>query len=127
MTFKPPTLNLVCNIWTVWTEQPTKPSRGPDQFHIACQLRTTLVGAVVGAGLSGVGTILTSVLLPARTDVRTSQAFNQRSLLEVPAETGRFYVLVAFDDRAKGFANEHRIVVVEPLVNNPGMWPFPTP
>src|SRR6476620_11318073 len=53
------------------------------------------------------------VLFPALTDVRTgAQGILAHDYLELPADSGRWYMVQFVDDVAKGFDNEHRQAAV---------------
>lgn len=75
----------------------------------------------------------TSVLFPAGTDVRFYGAGGlTHDVLEVPAGSGRWYIVMDVDDVAKGFANEYRWAsvakqVFPSFIANWPLWPAPIP
>jgi hypothetical protein len=67
--------------------------------------------------------VFACLLLPPFTDVQ--DAFNGvgPDTVEVPAGSGRLYLVDMVDDLGKGFANEHRFA----MLSKTGAWPSPIP
>jgi hypothetical protein len=63
------------------------------------------------------------MLLPKLTDVRGSLNVAGADTIECPAGSGKYYQCKYVDDRGKGFANEHRVVIMA----GAGFWPTPIP
>ena len=120
MSFTVPTFNLTCNIFTPGF-LPPNPPRVVANCNLAYGRRFEL------AGLSPPVAAVMSLLLPALTDIRTNyQAGAGRDFVEVPAGSGRWYLVANVDDIGKGFANEHRCaVIVATAIVVP--WPVPMP
>jgi hypothetical protein len=114
------------------------------QFNTLCAIRTggSLVGAprlevlgnlawgkrvnvsaTGGTGIAGFLVMTMSLLLPAGTDVRGRQNASGPDSVEVPAGSGRFYLVTFVDDVGRGFANEHRCAELQQT----GVWPTPIP
>ncbi len=146
MAFVVPTFNLACNIW----RQGNDVQANPADVTAVCNLTNGRSGGSLVQGFSGTsaplilaaGTRLTqtlSLLLPKLTDIRGNQAgaANLGDCVEVPAGSGRFYLVLFVDDVGKGFANEHReAVIIQATLNwqvlfssanNIPAWPYPTP
>lgn len=68
------------------------------------------------------------LLLPKLTDIRCpKQGMAQFSdWVMVPAGSGRWYMVIDFDDKWKGFATEHRVCWIR-FIQGLNVWPFPTP
>jgi hypothetical protein len=62
-------------------------------------------------------TVFEELLLPLLTDVRMDYNGILPDLVECPAASGRFYNVVFVVDIGKGFANEHRMAVMQYLRN----------
>lgn len=111
MAYTLPVFNITCNIWH---DQAAAPQSYllPDLTAVACNLalgRRRLIEA--NGNISG--TMHMQLLLPALTDVRPG--YNGAlggDLVEAPAGSKRFYLVLAVDDIGKGFANEHRIAML---------------
>lgn len=123
MSYAAPTFNLSCNIW--YGAGVIPPSGDPDVSDQRCQLR--MLKTVFGT-LANTQTTRMFLLLPARTDIngRISGAGYLGDVVEVPADTGRYYQVNAVDDVARGFANEYRVAVIQQRGDIPGGWPIPT-
>jgi len=65
-----------------------------------------------------------NLLVPKLVDVRGPQDTVSADLVEVPAGSGRWYVVVAVDDIGKGFSNEHRTASIFALA---ARWVAPYP
>jgi hypothetical protein len=64
------------------------------------------LGATVGQGL------YMELLCPKLTDIRGCQNAGLECVVECPASSGRFYLVIWVDDVGKGFANEHRLAIM---------------
>lgn len=72
------------------------------------------------------------LLAPMRSDIRAAWNGGVSDLVEVPAGTGRFYVVYAVDDVGRGFLNEYRLALVNyqpsgTAVFGAGLHPAPVP
>ncbi len=70
------------------------------------------------------------LLLPKQTDLRCPKQGNLSfsDWVEVPALSGRYYMVCDFDDKWKGFTTEHRIAYIRWVFGvAPQIWPIPTP
>lgn len=128
MAYRLPTFNLVCNISNPNDADPSQPPVPP--FRIegqVCQLtygRRVQVASTGGTGEVGVLVLTMNLLLPALTDIRGPQDLFGYDVVEVPAESGRWYRVFGVDDIGKNFANEHRTASIYAL---PGTWAHPYP
>ena len=70
------------------------------------------------------------LLLPAGTDIRDSTNYSftvdKTDMVEVPAASGRIYVVEWVDDVGKGFPNEFRVAAIA-KASGWGLWPSPIP
>lgn len=71
------------------------------------------------------------LLLPPLTDIRGPQCYPAinttiADLVEVPAGSGRFYLVFGVDDVGKGFGNEFRCAGIG-QTSAYGVWPAPIP
>lgn len=65
-----------------------------------------------------------SLLLPPLTDVRDSSCVGGLAdVVEVPAGSGRTYLVLSVEDAGKGFTNEHRVAMLGKMP----AWPAPIP
>ena len=128
MAFRLPTFNLTCNIsgptvpGGLWP--PIQPYRVPGQ---TCQLtygERVQVVSTGGTTSAGVLVLSMNLLVPKLVDVRGPQDTVSADLVEVPAGSGRWYVVVAVDDIGKGFSNEHRTASIFALA---ARWVAPYP
>jgi hypothetical protein len=127
VAFKPPTFNLVANVWLRLGTPTTLPPGRPADTQYSCQLYLSKTHLQLPTTTFATSASVL-VLFPARTDVRGSAAGGQQNdLLEVPAASGRFYAVRWVEDRAKGFTNEYRVAGCLQQVQVTGGWPFPTP
>jgi len=67
-----------------------------------------------------------SLLVLAGEDIRGPQCGAPDVVIEVPANTGRFYQILGVDDIGKGFLNEHRVALLS-WTTAFGPWPSPIP
>lgn len=106
------------------------------RFTVECQLRLygpriwTSSSPVEPTGILAMGA---SILFPPLTDVRdTGVNPGFPDIIECPSGSGRWYIVAAVDDVAKGFANEYRRVFVNKAFSCPALptfpfWPTPIP
>lgn len=126
MPYKPPTLNLMCNIWRALGVSPLPPDPAVPPMTTRCQLRMSQV-AFVESILEQAEPIM-QLKVPKGFDIRASNWTEPApDLVEVPANSGRFYTVLAVDDVAKGFPTEYRVAAIRQRINDPFGWPFPTP
>lgn len=128
MAYRLPTFNLKCHITSTPTPgTPAVPS-GPYRVpYKDCQLtygRRVQVTSTGGTAQVGVLTLTMNLLLPAGTDVRGPQDIGTFDMVEVPADSGRWYQVVGVDDIGKGFDNEHRTASIFALARS---WTPPYP
>jgi hypothetical protein len=120
MPFTLPTFNLSCNIWRL-----SAPPPGPPALSTVCNLAFgRRLSWLTEEDIVNVDWML-QVLLPAGTDIRASQSFDN-DVLEVPSGSGCFYHVACVADAGKGFANEHRVAGVT-ATHAYGAWPTPYP
>lgn len=123
MPFVLPNFNLNVNVWHGPVPNVSLPPDVVVKGNLAWGKRVN-----IGFGEGG-ATI--SLLLPALTDVRTPACYvgSGFDLVEVPAGTGRYYVVQNVDDIGKGFSNEHRVVTLSqaPIAYSGHAWPVPVP
>ena len=128
MAYRLPTFNLLCNISGPPTAGTPGIPSGPFRvYHKECQLtygRRVQVASTGGTLQAGILTLTMNLLLPAGTDIRGPQDIGSFDMVEVPAESGRWYEVVGVDDIGKGFANEHRTASVFALAKT---WTPPYP
>lgn len=122
MAYRLPNFNLLCNIWG---PRPTvslgiAPVGPPRIANQQCQL-------AVGRVVEGSYVWYVHLQLPPLTDVRSlDQPVGTFDTVEVPAGTGRYYVVFAVDDVGKGFTNEYRTCSIAPQ-QFIKIWPIPIP
>ena len=123
MSYKPPVLNLKCNVWAISPGVPPHlPAGAPRIANLDCQLCWGRVNELSeeSAGLS------MHLKVPAGTDIRGLYQNNVPDVVEVPAGTGRTYLVLYVDDVGRGFSNEYRQAVIsaQPFATfNPIPWP----
>jgi hypothetical protein len=128
MAFTVPNFNIRCNISSPPVPNtpgiPVGPYRNP---NVACNLawgrRTNSSSLTPAAGPVFVAST-TDLLMPKLTDIRGPQDTVSYDMVEVPAGSGRWYVVTTVDDVGKGFVNEYRIAVLLALA---GSWTAPYP
>lgn len=121
MAFTVPTFNLTSNIW----RSANPPPGIPDVVvsgNLAWGRRVSSYQGLV----SGLNEPLMTLLLPPGTDVRSPACATGADTVEVPAGSGRFYIVIGVDDIGKGFPNEHRAAVLS-WTSVFGFWPVPIP
>lgn len=117
MAFPLPTFNLTCNIQSY----PGGVTRVTSPCNLAFGRRVN-VASTGGTGSTGIMVVCMTLLLPALTDCRTptpgalpDSTPTVVDQVEVPAGSGRKYWVVFCDDIGKGFANEHRVAILQQL------------
>lgn len=136
MAFTLPDFNLTCDIYTAGS---------PNQFNdkvfrlsSPCNLafgRRVMVFPGEWAQDNGTGTPSAQLLLPALTDIRDwpGSPSPGPDIVECPAGTGRWYIVLGVDDLGKGFVNEHRYALIAKIGAFFGAawagatWPTPIP
>lgn len=105
MGFQLPTFNLTANRWFNGALVTNPPSSS-----FPCNLSRGERTAVpyLDPGTGAFPGALMMLLFPKHTDVLGIYAGSFEDLLEVPAGSGRYYVVYDVDDAGKGFPNEHR-------------------
>jgi len=124
MAFTLPTFNLSVNIWRSSTYAGIIPP-------VAVPDVTSLGNLATGPRQIGnAGWTVSTLLLPALTDVRYSESGNNLpgniidfDLVECPAGSGRCYQVDWVEDLGKGFSNEHRLAALFQIPP----WPQPIP
>lgn len=121
MPYTEPTYNIDVSFWRFGSGPPAAPD-GTAKGNLAWGRRAA---APASGGTGSIGVVFVSpvLLLPAGTDVRDASCGLGPDRVEAPAGTGRFYDAVYVDDIGKGFANEHRAVVLVKAAT----WPAPIP
>jgi hypothetical protein len=128
MAYRVPTFNIKCNIWhNPWPVPGSPGMRPPDLGNVECQLtygrRMQLIQTQATADIEEY-TLGMNLLLPKRTDVRGPNGPSGGDLVEVPAGTGRYYLVYGVDDVGRGFSNEYRTAGIQCKA---GSWPEPYP
>lgn len=129
MAFRVPSFPLFANIWRQGGVGGAY--MAPD-LTVACNLspgRRTLVADPDAASPLATQLVM-ELLVPARTDIRATWNMTPSDLVEVPAGSLRFYVVVWVDDVGRGFPNEYRLAAM--YYSNVGNstligGPFPAP
>lgn len=90
----------------------------------------------IGAGEENTGITALSVqlALPALTDVRDASCGGDSDIVDCPAGSGRFYIVLGVEDVGKTFPNEFRVASLAKIWNFVGNgagltapWPTPIP
>jgi hypothetical protein len=120
MSYRIPTFNLTVNVWRAGTAV-TDP---PDLTTLGCMSigRSTTMTTGIPEDPS-VDTVTIRLFVPKLTDVRDAVSPPGADTLEVPAGTGRYYIVRQVDDVGKGFPNEFRFAAIAKLAP----WPAPIP
>lgn len=122
MAFVLPVFNLSVAIW----HAPAVPPVGGPDVLTAGNLawgRRVAVPSTGGTGTLGVVLFTMTLLVPAGTNCWGDPSLVTHNVVEVPHGTGRYYRVAVVDDLGKGFANEHRgLILVQALP-----WPHPIP
>lgn len=123
MSFQPPNFNLAVN---VWRNAAGLPPVGAPTLSTTCVLFGRKPGSL--EGIIGVGSAKGTVMagFPKLTDVRGFAGGGSGDTVEIPASTGRYYLVELVDDSGKGYTNEYRYaILLQGQVA--GGWPYPTP
>lgn len=143
MAFRVPTFNLDVHLWRF----PNVVSAPPDVTFKANLSRGDRIFFAVTYFTSAIDSANSQMVLlcPAGTDVRPQYmgTFDHPSghylsdLVEVPAGSGRYYLVIEVDDTAKGFPNEYRHAVLWSFTPDASVdtgnpweappWPLPIP
>lgn len=111
MPYVLPAMPLACSIWRVIGLG--KNYATPDVSTICNLTPGRRVTKTDIAGLSSTVDYTPSyILLPPLTDIRAAWNSQTEDLVEVPAGSHRFYMVMSVEDLGKGFANEHRQAVI---------------
>jgi hypothetical protein len=100
----------------------TMPARATVTANLAWGRRVN-VATSGGTGDLFAGQAFMTLLVAAGSDVRGPQNAGGADGVECPAGSGRQYVVIFVDDLGKGFPNEHRGAILQPI----GAWPTPIP
>lgn len=143
MAFIVPTFNIQCNIWrhTQWVTTWPPIVAAPSIANQDCQLRGYTKNLTVNPFV--IASNLEELVLPKGTDIRgpalnTTEYEFWMEVVEVPSGSGRYYLVLAVADQAKGFSNEYRSAAITPTWTYEGTvynayphWPWtpawPTP
>ena len=149
MAFRIPTFGLNVNLWRAGTGA-TNPPDLVFTGNLSPGKRSMMVSTLVtgaGAGFAPTSALFDyqlfmELLCPRVTDIRAGDPGNAAfpDLVECPAGSGRYYLVVWVDDVAKGFSNEYRIALIVHYTKTlaatvawanvygaPNYWPLPTP
>lgn len=118
-----PNFNLSVNIWRSASNPITDPPDVTAMGNLAASRRFRIFTVGLPALTAKYGQTA-YLLLPKGTDVRSdSVTGGGDDTVEVPAGSGRYYIVVCVDDSGKGFANENR----QATLMAKGPWPVPIP
>jgi len=122
--FTIPTFNLTCNLWTAGTF-PGAPRVAAMPCNLQAGRRLHVLDYQENVGITATGSAM-FLLTASGSDVRDLYTLAGSDVVEVPAGSGRFYMVQVTDDVGKGFPNEFRFSVIckSTLVPN---WPVPIP
>lgn len=123
MAFTIPHFNLTCNIFTGPYTGYTYRLSASCNLQYAKHTPPFLTWPLGGVGW-GVNQRSMHLLLPMGTDIRDLNTATGYDIVEVPAGTGRLYLVEQVDDVGKGFLNEHRCAT---LSKGLFTWPSPIP
>ncbi len=123
MPFRVPTFPLTCRIYRASSGGPFPLTGGVTS---PCQLQLRKDGWVSSNGGSGIAASML-LLLPKGTDIRPSHTTTPADAVQVPDDSGEYYVVSAVNDVAKGFPNEYRVAMLALQANkaNGTVWPMP--
>lgn len=132
MAFTVPTFNIVCEVWSgPWL---TKSFRFESDCNLAFGRRVQQQALDDAVAEVAVGSVQMGLLLPKGTNIRDNNQGYPNDIFEVPAASGRWYQLIAYDDVGGGFENEYRLAVivkisqyVDPVLYAGLQWPLPCP
>jgi len=124
MPFTVPQFPLDCDIYTgPWIG---KVFRATVSANLVFGRRSYLFPSTLEVAENSIYVAEMFVLFPAGTDVRTgAQGIPAHDYLELPADSGRWYMVQFVDDVGKGFDNEHRQAAVSQVceILQPSLWP----
>jgi hypothetical protein len=118
MAFTVPAMPLAVNIW----RHGTGVTNPPDVVTVG-----NLTPGTRDAHTETTPPALMFLLLPARTDIRALLSAGSQDFVEVPAGTGRHYIVFFVDDVARGFANEYRRAELKQDLSATCGLPWPQP
>ncbi len=131
MAFTLPNFNLLCDVYTgPWLTKTLRTAGLP--CNLAWGRRVNAfpffdLNAQLSADSPGM-----IILTPALSDLRSRLTSGADDVIECPAGSGRWYLVIAVDDIGKGFANEHRAAYltqisqfVDPVAFAGLLWPVP--
>lgn len=132
MSFTIPDFNIQCDIYTgPWIG---KTFRLTSDCNLAFGRRNMSFIIDIPVAEAARASEIMCLLLPARTDVRSTLQSGMCDVIEIPRGTGRWYEVYAVDDMARGFDTEYRIAMVtqiseflDPLLFPGANWPVPMP
>jgi len=117
--FSIPTFNLTVDVYTNGAYPPNaKRTTFPCNLQGGRAIRMSDAAFVNGWSMH--------LLLPKGSDIRSFVTAGGQDLVDVPAGSGRHYLVMGVDDIGKGFANEFRWALLFPT-NAFGSWPVPIP
>lgn len=141
MAFVVPTFNLLYRLYRLSTYNPATEQwdwngdyteYDDQEGALYVSKKTGLYLGNVPADLNGLGAQV--LLVPAGTDIQDTYCGQGTiDIVEVPQDTGRFYLVTAVDDTAKGYINEYRVATLikagrhTPWLKNMADWPSPIP
>lgn len=120
MAYVIPTFPMVCNVCTGGIADPSN-VRTQYDCNLAWGRRVTTCNEDVAS--AGLPQVIAYLLLPKGADVRDYSTSTGGDAVEVPAWSGRWYLVDYVDDVGGGFPNEHRFACLEKLIP----WPTPIP
>lgn len=121
MPFVLPNFNLFVNIW-----RNGNPTTNPPDVVSPCNLSPgrRFAAAEIDTGDTPLWVGGAYITMPPFTDIRgIPDTMGSPDMVEVPAGSGRMYLVYLVDDLGKGFANEHRLATIVQR----GPWPHPIP
>jgi hypothetical protein len=111
VAFNPPTFNLSASVWR--TRGVGGAYAAPD-VTLPCNLsfgRRSMESNNFSS-LSGTLVQAMELLVPKRSDIRAAWNGVLEDLVEVPAGSGRFYLVAYVDDVGRSFLNEYRLALI---------------
>lgn len=122
-----PQFNIYCNVHDAqyvngtWV---TRDLREVVKCNLSAGARFRQYGFYALSTFEDYTTVIMQLLLPKRTDIRAGaqSANGEQDIVEVPGETGRFYLVMGVDDVGRGFSNEYRCAFIVPLFHG---WAVP--
>ena len=143
MAFHPPTFNLTVNLWR-GPNPVTNPPTFVFQGNLAIGRRQLFAPPAISTAAQFTAGPqygdATELLLPKGSDIRGPQNAGYTDIVEVPAGTGRYYLVLWVDDVGRGFSNEYRLALLKQCdfqmvsltafgatFGSVPAWPVPTP